>query len=144
MKGTVRRYLSEKRYGFIVPDNSDSEVFFHLSVFNGSSVVPPLTGEYVEYQLGDEGTRAESVRRLMDPLHCEGTVDSYDPLKGYGFISSSSGHCYLHKSEVLGGMVPTVGSRVVFYRTERFRRQESPRAVCSYVRDGAGVRLPAH
>ncbi len=128
MKGTVRRYLSEKRYGFIVPDNSDSEVFFHLSVFNGSSVVPPLTGEHVEYQLGGEGTRAESVQRLIDPVHCEGTVDSYDPLKGYGFISSSSGHCYLHKSEVLGGMVPTVGSRVVFYRTDAPPSAKRPRA----------------
>ena len=127
MRGHVRRYLTEKRYGFIAPDDSDAEVFFHLSVFNGVSMVPPLTGEAVEYEVG-EGTRAESVRRVTGPLHCEGTVDSYDPLKGYGFIATASGHCYLHKSEVLGGLIPTVGSRVVFYRTDAPPSAKRPRA----------------
>jgi CspA family cold shock protein len=127
MKGTVRRYLSEKRYGFIVPESGDSEVFFHLSVFNGATVVPPLTGEEVEYEVGD-GTRAASVQRLTAPLHCEGTVESYDPLKGYGFISTSDGHCYLHKSEVLGSSVPAIGSRVTFYRTDVPPSAKRPRA----------------
>lgn len=112
MRGSVRRYLPEKRYGFI--ESGEAEVFFHLSVFSGSTTVPPLTGEAVEYELGD-GTRASSVVRRDEPVHLEGTVSSYDPVKGYGFISTASGSYYLHKSEVTGGGVPAVGSAVHFY-----------------------------
>lgn len=127
MKGTVRRYLSEKRYGFILSEGEDVEVFFHLTVFSGPTPVPPLTGEEVEYELGD-GTRASSVTRLVPPLHLEGSVVSYDPVRGYGFVGTPSGQYYLHKSEVLGGMIPSVGSEVHFYATSNSAPGKKPRA----------------
>lgn len=127
MKGTVRRYLPEKRYGFILSEAGDVEVFFHLSVFSGPTTVPPLTGEEVEYEL-EEGTRASTVVRCEAPLHLEGAVSSYDPVRGYGFITTDRGGYYLHKSEVVGGGVPAVGSGVHFYTTGGSASGKKPRA----------------
>lgn len=131
MNGTIRRYLAEKHYGFISPlggEAGDPEVFFHLSTFSsGEEGPPPITGEVVSYELG-EGTRASSVVRLETPTAHVGTVSSYDPVKGYGFISAPRGQFYLHKSEVVGGSVPAVGSRVDFFTTSTTSSGKSPRA----------------
>lgn len=127
MKGQIRRYLAEKRYGFITSDGGP-DVFFHLSVFTSDpDAPPPITGEPVEYELGED-TRAETVVRLVAPVSHVGKVTSYDPVKGYGFIDTSKGQFYLHKSEVLGGSVPTVGSRVDFFTTASSTPGKSPRA----------------
>lgn len=127
MKGTIRRYLTEKHYGFITPE-SGPEVFFHLSVFQaGDDGPPPITGELVEYELG-EATRAASVVRQVTPSSHVGTVASYDPVKGYGFITTTTGQFYLHKSEVIGGLIPTVGSRLDFFTTDNSTPGKSPRA----------------
>lgn len=128
MKGTIRRYLTEKHYGFILTEGGGPEVFFHLSVFSSSDDgPPPITWELVEYELG-EGTRAASVVRQVTPSSHVGTVSSYDPVKGYGFISTNKGQFYLHKSEVIGGIIPTVGSRVDFFTTDNATPGKSPRA----------------
>jgi CspA family cold shock protein len=129
VKGTVRRYLPEKRYGFVLSEAGDVEVFFHLSVFSGPTAVPPLTGEAVEYELEEgAGTRAVSVIRCDTPLHLEGTVTSYDPVRGYGFLMTDRGGYYLHKSEVIGGSIPAVGSVVHFYATGVSVAGKKPRA----------------
>jgi cold shock CspA family protein len=115
MRGVINRYLSEKRYGFITPDEGSEQVFFHQTVFEtGVEGPPPITGEPVEFAVGDT-TRATTVHRMVVPVHHTGTVRSYDPVKGYGFIQTMNGQYYLHKSEVIGGVIPVVGSKVDFY-----------------------------
>lgn len=127
MKGMVRRYLTEKRYGFILSEDGSEEVFFHLSVFDLLDGPPPITNEAVEYTLS-EGTRAATVTRSTSPVHRTGTVSSYDPVRGFGFINTVEGQCYLHKSEIIGGVIPAVGSRVNFYTTGNSAPGKSPRA----------------
>ena len=128
MKGVVCRYMTDRRYGFIAPDGGDSNVFFHVSVFDpGEDGPPPIVGETVEFDLNDAGGKADSVSRLTLPTHLSGTVTSYDPVKGYGFVRTSLGQCYIHKSEILGSGVPTVGSKVEFYVAE-LTPGKSPRA----------------
>lgn len=127
MRGVVRRYLSEKRYGFILSEDGNEEVFFHHSVFDALGGPPPITGEAVVYTLS-EGTRAASVTRDEPPVHRTGTVSSYDPVRGFGFINTVEGQCYLHKSEIIGGVIPAVGSRVDFYTTGNSAPGKSPRA----------------
>jgi cold shock CspA family protein len=128
MKGTINRYLAEKRYGFITQEETPEQVFFHQSVFEtGVDGPPPITGEPVEFAIG-ETTRATSVHRMVVPVHHTGTVRSYDPVKGYGFIQTSDGQFYMHKSEVIGGIIPAVGSKVDFYTSGNPIPGKSPRA----------------
>jgi cold shock CspA family protein len=127
MRGTINRYLTEKHFGFIMPDRGMEQVFFHLSVFDPGEGPPPITGESVEYEL-NEGSKAVSVYRFSTPSHHTGVVKSYDPVKGYGFITTADGQFYLHKSEVLGSMIPSTGSKVSFYTTTTTVPGKSPRA----------------
>lgn len=127
MTGTIRRYLTGKHYGFIACDDG-SEVFFHLSTFYMEDEgPPPITGERVDYEVGSD-TRATRVSRVSTPMAHVGTVTSYDPVKGYGFITAPKGQFYLHKSEVIGGLIPAVGSRVDFFTTDNTVPGKSPRA----------------
>lgn len=126
--GVIRRYLTGKKYGFIAPDTGGDEIFFHLSVFDPcGDGPPPIREEIVTYSIGD-GTRSDQVTRTAPPSRRSGAVQSYDPVTGYGFIATPEGQCYLHKSEVVGGMVPTIGSRVEFYTTTNTGLSKSPRA----------------
>jgi len=128
MKGAINRYLAEKRYGFITPDDESEQVFFHQSVFEtGVEGPPPITGEPVEYAIG-ETTRATSVHRMVIPVHHTGGVRSYDPVKGYGFIQTAGSQFYMHKSEIIGGIIPVIGSKVDFYTSGNPIPGKSPRA----------------
>lgn len=59
-KGTIVRFLDEKGFGFIKSDDSDQEIFFHHSEFEGE----PREGMAVEFdsQASDRGPRATNVR----------------------------------------------------------------------------------
>ena len=133
MNGVINRYLTDKRYGFILPDQGneeDGQVFFHQEVFDaGVDGPPPITGESVLYLLAaSENPRAASVTREHPPNHHVGTVQSYDPVRGYGFITTSYGQFYMHKSEMIGGLVPAIGSQVDFYTSGSSICGKRPRA----------------
>ena len=128
MKGRVRRYLTDKRYGFLSPLDGGKDVFFHLSVFDPCGGPPPIANELVTFTQLEEGAKALKVVRDVVPTHETGKITSYDPLKGYGFIAVEGGQRYLHKSEVVGGIIPAVGSMVHFYVTESASTGKSPRA----------------
>lgn len=130
MKGTIRRYLTDKKYGFIAPDEAGDDVFFHLSVFNEDSGPPPISGELVTFDQPELGAKATSVTRDVVPVHETGKIASYDPLKGYGFITvdGTTEQRYLHKSEVVGGSIPAIGLKCHFYTTGNRAPGKSPRA----------------
>lgn len=46
--GVVKFYNAEKRFGFIVPDNGDKDVFFHITNIEGE--VPPQEGDHVQFE----------------------------------------------------------------------------------------------
>jgi CspA family cold shock protein len=56
----VSRFVQDKGFGFIKPDEGDKEVFFHQSAFTGQ----PKEGQAVEFDLeqSDRGPRASNVR----------------------------------------------------------------------------------
>jgi len=131
MRGVVRRYLTAKKFGFLVEDGGSTEIFFHLSnfKFGPESGPPPLPDEPVEFTLSHDGvSRAASVERLVHPQHWEGVITSYDPVNGYGFVRCSAGQVFLHKSEVLGSAIPAVNSRVSFYTTGSLAKDRKSRA----------------
>ena len=62
--GTVKRFNKIKGYGFITPDNSESEVFVHFSEVQLSGYKELQIGQRISYELakGDKGEFATRVR----------------------------------------------------------------------------------
>ena len=63
-QGTVKRYDSERGFGFIGQDSGD-DIFVHHSALNGATIQP---GDKVEFKVvsSAKGPRAEEVRRTED------------------------------------------------------------------------------
>jgi CspA family cold shock protein len=64
MKGTVKRWLDGRGYGFIQPENSENDVFVHHSGL--ISAYELATGQEVEFEMEDtpRGPRATNVKIL--------------------------------------------------------------------------------
>lgn len=60
--GTITRFIDDKGFGFIKPEDSSEEVFFHHSAFAGE----PREGMKVEFstEASDRGPRAAGVRPI--------------------------------------------------------------------------------
>jgi len=128
--GSIRRYLAEKNYGFVVPGDGGEDVFFHFSAFDSQEGAPPITGEPVSFEKEPDSNKALSVTRLTVPAKFTGLVTNYDPVKGYGFIRTKGGKTfYLHKSEVVSKSIPMRGATVDFYAVPApVGSKEAPRA----------------
>ncbi|MBW3581785.1 MAG: cold shock domain-containing protein [Euryarchaeota archaeon] len=58
--GTIARFVHDKGFGFIKTEDSDDDVFFHHSAFQGDE---PREGQTVEFEIeeSDRGPRAKNV-----------------------------------------------------------------------------------
>ena len=67
-QGTVKRFMSDKGYGFIAPDDGTPDVFFHQSAIEADGYRSLQDDQRVEYTVtrGPKGPRAEQVRPLLD------------------------------------------------------------------------------
>lgn len=61
--GTVKRFNKIKGYGFITPDNSDTEVFVHYSEIQTEGFKELLEGQKVRYEL-KKGEKGESATKV--------------------------------------------------------------------------------
>jgi CspA family cold shock protein len=61
--GTVERFMDEKGFGFIKPDNGGKDVFVHHSAIQGSGYKSLKPGTRVEYEIQQDpkGPRADNV-----------------------------------------------------------------------------------
>ena len=66
MKGTIIKYFSFRGFGFIALENSQDEIFFHVS--NYPELVPPEIGKDVEFELIEtpKGKEATNIKILTD------------------------------------------------------------------------------
>ncbi len=66
MKGKIKKYFSFRGFGFIAPENSQEEIFFHVS--NHPELVPPEIGKAVEFELIEtpKGKEATNIQILTD------------------------------------------------------------------------------
>jgi CspA family cold shock protein len=66
-EGTVKKWFSEKGYGFITPDQGGEDLFIHYTSIAGSGFRSLEEGERVSYELtsrGGRGERAANVRKV--------------------------------------------------------------------------------
>ncbi len=65
MKGTIKRLVTDKNFGFITPEGADKDVFFHASELNGVQFSELNVGDVVtfETQDSDKGPKAVGVSR---------------------------------------------------------------------------------
>lgn len=63
MNGTIKKFMSDKGFGFIAAEDG-SEVFFHVSSLQPADAQAVREGQAVEFRLGQgpKGKRAEDVR----------------------------------------------------------------------------------
>lgn len=66
MNGKIKRLNTEKGFGFITPDGSDKDVFFHSSALSGVSFDELQEGNAVTFETedSDKGPRAKNVQRV--------------------------------------------------------------------------------
>ena len=122
----VLKFFPEKLYGFVERPGG-GEAYFHQEHFHPGrwADVGPLPGEPVDAWFSEDGKRATRVERKEAPSLCFGSVVSFDSKGGWGFIRAEGGEYFLHRSEVLRGLLPAAGQRVRFYSG---RKNGQPRA----------------
>jgi CspA family cold shock protein len=127
-QGTVRWFDADRGFGFLAPEDGSPDVFVHASeiVEDGSAKVL-REGQAVEFEVGenDRGPQAVRVRVTADAAAGSavgqlGTVNWYEPTKGYGFVSPDGGGAdiFVHSSAIVTGGVVTEGQRVAFLIVE--------------------------
>jgi len=137
----VSKYLPDKLYGFC-QDETGMEVFFHLGCFHpGADLTPtrcsactghpkcnvdalappPILGEEVQVTFEtspdpDKAPRATRVDRVVPSVMLLGIVESFDPVRRYGFVQGTDQVSYhLHQSEIVDGRLPLVGNSMTFF-----------------------------
>ncbi len=66
MKGTIKRLVAEKNFGFIGPEDGSKDVFFHATGLQGVEFSALNMGDTVEFTVEDseKGQRAVNVTRV--------------------------------------------------------------------------------
>ena len=119
----VDLYSMVNGYGFCVPldTGSSTRVYFRVEDFVrlGPGEPLPITGEQVEIPelIPGEGKslRASAVLRTSTPPRLQGTVKSFDAVKGWGFVECGPEVYFLHRSDLVVVFTPVIGSEVTFY-----------------------------
>ncbi len=66
-KGTVKWFNAQKGFGFIVPEEGDSDIFVHISAVERSGLTDLKDGQNVTFELEeDRGRMAASNLELVD------------------------------------------------------------------------------
>lgn len=66
-KGTVKWFNAQKGFGFIVPEEGDSDIFVHISAVERSGLTDLKDGQVVTFELEeDRGRMAASNIELVD------------------------------------------------------------------------------
>lgn len=65
MNGTVKRIISDKRFGFITPEDGSKDVFFHETGLQGVEFTDLKMGDTVSFDVeqSEKGPRAVNVTR---------------------------------------------------------------------------------
>jgi CspA family cold shock protein len=79
--GTVKWFNSKKRYGFIVPDEGDKDVFVHMTAVEQSSMGQITEGQRINFTILNEpqGLQAVELAPADGPAGQEQAGDAEEP-----------------------------------------------------------------
>ncbi len=65
MKGTIKTLIAEKNFGFITPEESGKDIFFHATSLNGVEYSQLAVGDKISFDVeeSEKGPRAINVTR---------------------------------------------------------------------------------
>lgn len=65
-KGTIKKLITDRGFGFIAQDGSDKDLFFHSKELQGVEFDALKEGDAVEFEVSDspKGPNATSVKRV--------------------------------------------------------------------------------
>eukprot|EP00438_Fugacium_kawagutii_P036019 Skav207008 [mRNA] locus=scaffold1554:61201:64400:- [translate_table: standard] len=107
--GKLKKYVSEKRFGFITPDDGGQDIFAHSQQFNGYAD-GLRGGERVIFETEWDDAKQKyramtwSLDQSSTPVLKSGTIKVYFPEKGFGFIAPDEGgdNLFAHRREFIG------------------------------------------
>lgn len=59
-KGTIKKYNQERGFGFILSDDSNTDIFFHIKDFPNKNILPQV-GEKVTFHIGQDGGKNKAI-----------------------------------------------------------------------------------
>ena len=64
-EGSIKKIVSDRGFGFIIPEEGGDDVFFHVSVLEGVKIEALGEGDQMEYEMeiGDKGPKATVVKK---------------------------------------------------------------------------------
>jgi CspA family cold shock protein len=149
-QGTVRWFDAERGFGFLALEDDAEDLFVHASeiVGNDDGTKSLREGQAVEFEIGesDRGPQARQVRVTGDvaadaALGVLGTVNWYEPAKGYGFLTrdDGEGEIFVHSSAIVGAGVLTDGQPVAFLVVEGEKGPQADHVLPLAAGAGAGA-----
>jgi len=129
LTGTVKKWMQDKGYGFLSPDDGSTDVFCHSSVIQQEGIRELVEGEHVRFTLKKEGDGRLKAADVTGPdggnLKGDwteeelssvqtGTVARWRGDKGFGFIKPTDGEkdIFAHVNET--GVALTEGTDVEY------------------------------
>lgn len=66
MKGTIKRLVADKNFGFIGPETGPKDIFFHATSLQGLQFTDLQVGDTVEFEVEEteKGPRAINVTKV--------------------------------------------------------------------------------
>ncbi|MBS3756864.1 MAG: cold shock domain-containing protein [Desulfobacterales bacterium] len=64
-EGSIKKTVSDRGFGFLIPEGGGEDVFFHVSALKEVKIEALREGDHVEYEAetGDKGPKATEVRK---------------------------------------------------------------------------------
>eukprot|EP00404_Azadinium_spinosum_P053749 CAMPEP_0180769626 /NCGR_PEP_ID=MMETSP1038_2-20121128/41203_1 /TAXON_ID=632150 /ORGANISM="Azadinium spinosum, Strain 3D9" /LENGTH=198 /DNA_ID=CAMNT_0022804365 /DNA_START=13 /DNA_END=606 /DNA_ORIENTATION=+ len=70
-----------------------------------------------------------AVDSLAASASCSGTIKSFNPFNGFGFVSYNGADIFVHKADCVDGQMPQTGDKVTFDLADNPKKPGSQRAV---------------
>ena len=136
VRALVKWFLPEKGYGFLQREDGSGDLFCHMGPVSEAGLETLPQGALVSCEVaqGDRGPYVSCILGVDPPAgpEMQGTVNFYDPVRGFGFIAPDDGgrDIFVHYGALSDAGLETLdaGERVSF-RVEETQRGPQARDV---------------